>query len=199
MHKDSDFLKHDSSCSSVWSVVVWYVLFTFQVLIWLLWILCPFGKISMLHLCYLLHTFSCLSGILFKILTAKIKMVMPELFNRMLLHPHILCQPLIRRVCFVALVTIKLQILHSHSKNRNIRKHDFILHFFSIFCILSRFSLLYWLSCSFIDIYCFFRSVTNLHTYSSCSSPLPPPRSSNACFRSFGPGDLCQLVHGCCS
>ena len=33
----------------VWSVVAWYLLFTFRILIWSLWIICPFGKFSMLY------------------------------------------------------------------------------------------------------------------------------------------------------
>ena len=33
---------------------------------------------------------------------------------------------------------------------------------------------------SFIDIHCFFRSVTNLNSCSGCSSPLPPPQSFGA-------------------
>ena len=32
----------------------------------------------------------------------------------------------------------------------------------------------------FIDIHCFFRSITNLNSCSGCSSPLPPPQSSGA-------------------
>ena len=75
-------------------------------------------------------------------LTAIIKMVMSEVLNMILLHPHVLCQTPFRRVCFVALITIKLKILHSQSKNRSIRKHDCISQFLSIFSILSRFSFL---------------------------------------------------------
>ena len=37
---------------------------------------------------------------------------------------------------------------------KNLRNHDCIPQFLSIFSILSKFSLLYWLSCSFIDIHC---------------------------------------------
>jgi hypothetical protein len=39
-------------------------------------------------------------------LTAIIKMVISELVTRMFIPLHILCKPLIRRVCFVTLVTI---------------------------------------------------------------------------------------------
>ena len=106
---------------------------------------------------------------------------MSEVPNRILLCPHMLCQPLFRRFCFVALITIKLQILCSLSEYRNPRNLDCIPQFFSIFSILSRFSFLYWLSGSFIDIHFFFKSVTNLHSYSGCSSPLPLPQSSSAC------------------
>ena len=67
-----------------------------------------------------------------------IKMVMSEVLSRVLLHPHMLCQLLFKRVCYVALITIKMQILHSQSKNRNIRNHEFIPQFLSIFSILSR-------------------------------------------------------------
>ena len=73
------------------------------------------------------------------------------MYFRVFLHSHMLCQPLFRRVCSVALITIKLMILHSQSENRNLRNHDCIPKFLSIFSILSRFSFLYWLSCSFID------------------------------------------------
>ena len=40
-----------------------------------------------------------------------IKMVMSEVLTRKLLHPHMLCQSLFRRVCSVALIQIKLHIL----------------------------------------------------------------------------------------
>ena len=114
-------------------------------------------------------------------LTAIVKMVMYEVLTRILLHLHMLCQRLFRFCfCFVALITIKLQILHRQSENRNFRDHDCILQFLSIFSILSRFSFLYWLSCSFIGIHCFFQSVTNLQSYSGCSSPLPFPQSYSA-------------------
>ena len=113
-------------------------------------------------------------------LTAKIEMVMSEVLTMILLHPHMLCQPISRRVCSVALITIKLQILHSQSENRNIINHDCIPQFLSIFSILSWFSFFYWLGCSFIDVHCFFRSVNNLQRYSGCSLPLPPPQSSSA-------------------
>ena len=73
-------------------------------------------------------------------LTAIIKMVMSKVLTRKLLHPHMLCQPLFRIVCFVALFTIRLQIIHSQSENINIRNYDCIPQFFSIFIILSRFS-----------------------------------------------------------
>ena len=66
------------------------------------------------------------------------------------------------------------------SVNRNFSSSDCIYWFLSIFSILSRFSFLYWLRSSFIDIHCFFSSVTNLHSCSGCSSPLPPPQSSSA-------------------
>ena len=105
---------------------------------------------------------------------------MSEVLTRILLHPHMLCQPLFRRVCSFALITIKLQILHSQSENRNVRNPDCIPQFLSIFSILSRLSFLYWFSCSFIHIHCFFRSVTNLQSYFGCCSPLPPPKFSIA-------------------
>ena len=68
---------------------------------------------------------------------------MSEVPTTILLHPHMLCQPLFKRVCSVALVTIKLQILQSQSENRNIRSHDCIPQFLSISSILSRLSFLY--------------------------------------------------------
>ena len=67
-------------------------------------------------------------------LTAIIKMVMSEVLTMILLHPHMLRQPLFRRVCFVALITIKLQILHSQSKNRNLM---IVFHNFSVFSAFS--------------------------------------------------------------
>ena len=103
-------------------------------------------------------------------LIAIIKMAMSDVPTRVLFHPHMLFQPLFIRVCSVALITTKLWFCTAKVKNRN---HDCIPKFLSIFSILSRLSFLYWLSCSFIDIHCFFRSVTNLHSYSGCSSPLP--------------------------
>ena len=66
-------------------------------------------------------------------------MVMSKLVSRRLLHLHILFQPLVRRVCFVALVTIKpikLQILHSHSKIE-ISENMIILSTFSEFSAFS--------------------------------------------------------------
>ena len=60
--------------------------------------------------------------------------------NGNLLQPHMLLQPLFRRVCSVALIIIKLQTLHSQSENLNF--HDCILKFLSIFSIFSRFSFL---------------------------------------------------------
>ena len=128
--------------------------------------------------CYLLYTFSCPLGIFFINLTTIIQMVMSKVVTRILFNHYILYQPLFRRVCFVSLITIKMQILHSQSENFNFRNTDCITQFLSIFSILSRFSFLYWLSCSFIDIHCFFRSVTNLHSYSGSSSPIPPPQTS---------------------
>ena len=92
-----------------------------------------------------------------------------NLLTRILLHPHMLCQPLFRKYSFVALITIKLQILHRQSENRNFRNHDCIPQYFSIFIILSRFSFLL-LTDSVV--------VSLIFT---------------------GPNDLCQLVHGCCS
>ena len=44
-----------------------------------------------------------------------------------LFNPHMLCQPLFRTVCFLALITINLQILHSQSENWNFGNHDCIL------------------------------------------------------------------------
>ena len=98
-----------------------------------------------------------------------INMEMSKVLTRIFLHPYMLFQPLFRRVCSVALITIKLWILHS--ENRNLRNQDCISQFLSIFCILS--------------IHRFFRSVTNLHSYSGCSSPIPPPQSSSACSSSW--------------
>ena len=40
-----------------------------------------------------------------------------------------LCQPIFRRVCSVALITIKPQILHSQSENRNLRNNDSLAPF----------------------------------------------------------------------
>ena len=69
-------------------------------------------------------------------LTAIIKIVMSEVLTRILLHPHMLCQPLLRRVCSVALITNKLQLLHSQSENRNIRT-IIVLPNFSVFSAFS--------------------------------------------------------------
>ena len=165
----------------VLSVVVWYLLFTFQIIIWLLLIICPFCTFSMLHFMLPSSTFSCPSIFSSSInLTATIKMVISEVLTMILPCPHMLCQPLFRRVCPVALTTIKLQILHSQSQNRNFRNYDGIPQFLRISSILSRFSFFYWLSCNFIDIHCFFRAILLLQSYSGCSSPLPPPQSSSA-------------------
>ena len=90
----------------IWSLVVWYLLFAFQVLIWLLWIICPFSLFFWLH--FMLpssHVFLSFRYF-FIILTAIMKVVMSEVLTRIFLHPHMLCQPLFRRVCFVALITI---------------------------------------------------------------------------------------------
>ena len=92
--------------------------------------------------CYLLHTFSCSSGIFFIKLTAIIQMVMSEVLTRILFNPHMLCQPLFRKVCFVSLIIIEVQILHSQSENRNVRNHDCFPQFLSILSILSRLSFL---------------------------------------------------------
>ena len=43
-----------------------------------------------------------------------------------LFNPNMLCQPLFITVCFVALITIKLQILYNQRENRNLRNHDCI-------------------------------------------------------------------------
>ena len=68
---------------------------------------------------------------------------MSEVLTKILLHPHMLCLPLFKKICFVALITIKLQILHGQSENRNVRNLDCIPQFLSIFSILSRFSFLF--------------------------------------------------------
>ena len=130
----------------------------------------------MLHFMLPSSQFSCPSGIFFINLTALIQMVMSKVCTRILFNHHMLCPLFLRRVCFVALITIKLQILHSQSENRNFRNTDCIPQFLSIFSILSRLSFLYWLSCSFTDIHCFFRSVSKFHSYSSSSSSIPPPQ-----------------------
>ena len=106
-------------------------------------LLCLFGTFFMLHF-MLPSSHFLLSFRDFLInLTAEIKMVMSEVLTRILLHPHMLCQPLFRRVCSVTLITIKLQILHGKSENRSLRNHDCIPQFLSIFSVLSRFSFLY--------------------------------------------------------
>ena len=92
--------------------------------------------------CYLLHNFSCPSGIFFINLTAIIKMVMSEVLTRILLLLHMLCQPLFRGVISVALITIKLKILHSQSENRNLRK-NYCFPNFSVFLAFSAGSVSY--------------------------------------------------------
>ena len=76
----------------VWFVVVWYLLFTFKVLIWLLWIIYPFGTISMLNFILLSSHFFLSFRYCFVSLTAINKMVMSEVLILILLHPHMLCQ-----------------------------------------------------------------------------------------------------------
>ena len=92
----------------VWPVVVWYLLCTYQILILCLWIICPFSTFSMLHFLLPSSHFFLSFRIFFINLTAMIKIVMPEVHTRILLHPHMLFPPLFRRVCAVALITIKL-------------------------------------------------------------------------------------------
>ena len=64
-------------------------------------------------------------------------MIMPEVLTRILLHPHMLCKPLFRRVCSVALISIKLQILHSKSEKKEISETMLV---FSNFLVLLAFS-----------------------------------------------------------
>ena len=92
----------------VWSVVVRYLLITFQISFWLLRIICPSCTFSMLHFMLRSSHFSLSFRYFFYKPTAIIKMVMSKVITRILLHPHMLCQPLFRRVCSVALITIKL-------------------------------------------------------------------------------------------
>ena len=155
----------------VWSVVVCYLLFTFQMLIWLLWIICPFGTFSMLHFMlpssqfflsfrYFFNKHDCNNqkGIVWSLGYCFIHIccVNPFSENFVLLHWSQLN-------CRFSTDKVKIEISET-----------------MIFSILSRFSFLYWLSCFFIGIHCFFKSVTNLQSYSGCSSPLPPPQSSIA-------------------
>ena len=116
----------------VGSVVVWYLQFTFQILICLLWIMFPFCTFSILHFMLPSSHFLFYFRYLFINLTAIIKMIISEVLTRILLHPPVLCQPLLRRVCSLALITFKLQIIHSQSENRN-SKTMIVLPNFSVF------------------------------------------------------------------
>ena len=80
-------------------------------------------------------TFLVLQAFFLTNLTAIIKMVMFEVLTAV-------STPFIFFVV-VALITIKLQILHRQSENRNVRNGDCIPQFFSVFSIYSRFSFFY--------------------------------------------------------
>ena len=83
-------------------------------------------------------------------LTTMIKMVMSEVLTRILLHQHMLLQPLFIRVGSVALITIKLQILHKVK----IEISMIVFPKFSVFSVFSAGLVSsFWISCSFIDIH----------------------------------------------
>ena len=68
----------------------------------------------------------------------------------------------------------------SRSININISSSYCIHWLLSIFSILSIFNFLNWLMSSFIKTHCFLSSITNVKSWSGCSSPLSPLQPAGA-------------------